>query len=148
MGNSASNLPPLKTVECETSKMLGKWFVIGVKPTYLEVGMSNSIEQYTKVEGKPYDVAINNSFNKAEPMTSSMTTINMKAYIQGDKSKSGLWKVSPFFPVKAPNPFIEVDDVDYSWVVVGFPSRAYCWKRRPSGVRLTLRLSRRNRVTL
>lgn len=35
--------------------------------------------------------------------------------------------MSPFWPVKLTYPIIELDEKDYSYAVVGYPSRAYCW---------------------
>ena len=44
-----------------------------------------------------------------------------------NRLNSGDWKVSPQWPLKMPYQIIEVDDKDYSYVVIGYPNRAYCW---------------------
>jgi apolipoprotein D and lipocalin family protein len=51
-----------------------------------------------------------------------------KGWVQGEnKDNSGLWKVSPFWPVKMPYLIIDVDDKDYTHTVIGYPSRDYAW---------------------
>lgn len=140
MGNSASSssLPALQSVSsCETARMMGTWFVVGVKPTVFEKTCSNAVERYTLLdEGKrSYDIDIDFQYNAEEdPFTSSkIKSLPQKGWVQGDRTNSGTWKVSPFWPIKMPYQIIEVDDKDYSWVVIGYPSRDYCWimGRRP-----------------
>ena len=142
MGNSLATkttLPPLQTVShCETAKFMGTWFVIGVKPTYLETTCSNAVEKYTLLPNggkQDHDVDIDFQYNKKEPRTSALKSLPQKGWIQGsNKADSGEWKVSPFWPIKMPYPIIEIDERDYQYVVVGYPSRQYCWimSRRPA----------------
>jgi apolipoprotein D and lipocalin family protein len=42
--------------------------------------------------------------------------------------------VSPFWPIKMAYPIIELDEKDYSYAVIGYPSRSYCWilSRKPT----------------
>mmetsp|Transcript_12875 Transcript_12875/g.37385 ORF Transcript_12875/g.37385 Transcript_12875/m.37385 type:complete len:190 (+) Transcript_12875:203-772(+) len=130
MGNSASSsLPALQVVpNCETAKVMGHWFVIGVKPTMFEKTSSNAVERYTLMdESKPYDIKIDFDYNQDEPITSKIKSLPQKGWIQNDRQNSGLWKVSPFWPVKMPYNIIEIDDKEYSYMVVGYPSRDYCW---------------------
>lgn len=136
MGNSGgkTTFPPLETVsQCETSKIMGTWFVIAVKPTPFEKTCSNAVEQYFPTTDdnkrkKKHDVDIKFTYNANEPIVSKVKQIGQKAWIQGpDKSVSGDWKVSPLPPLKLPFPIIEVDTDSYDYLVVGYPSRAYCW---------------------
>jgi len=108
---------------------MGTWFVIGVKPTTFETTNSNAVEIYTRTTDKAYDVFIDFQYNKKEPLDSPLTSLNQRGWIQGDKDNSGIWKVCPNFLPKAlrmPYLVLEVDD-DYSYTVIGYPSRAYCW---------------------
>lgn len=136
MGNSASSkLPPLNVVSnCETARVMGTWFVIGVKPTMFETTCSNAVEKYTWMENKKFDINIDFQYNQNEPLTSKLKSLPQKGWVQGDPANSGEWKVSPFWPVKMPYPIIEVDEKDYSYIVVGYPSRDYCWimSRKPT----------------
>ncbi|KAL3904076.1 MAG: hypothetical protein SGARI_005091, partial [Bacillariaceae sp.] len=133
MGNSSSSsLPALKTVtNCETSKLMGTWFVIGNKPTPVETTMSNAVERYTLLEKSTKsnnDIDIDFRYNaKEDPLTSKEKSLPQKGWVQGDRNNSGDWKVSPFWPIKMPYKIIEVDDKDYQYVVIGYPSRDYVW---------------------
>jgi apolipoprotein D and lipocalin family protein len=133
MGNSASSssLPALQAVtECSTPRIMGTWFVIGVKPTMFEKTCSNAVEKYTFLEGSnKHDINIDFTYcDKEDPFKSKLKSLPQKGWVQGsDKSNSGKWKVSPFWPVKMPYEIIEVDTQQYSWIVIGYPSREYCW---------------------
>jgi apolipoprotein D and lipocalin family protein len=84
MGNiGSSSLPPLQVAEnCDTTKFIGTWFVIGVKPTFLETTCSNAVEKYiwhkdgdTKTN---YDIDIDFQYNKAEPIISPLKALPQK----------------------------------------------------------------------
>jgi len=129
MGNisSRSALPALQPVtNCDTARFMGTWFVIAVKPTMFEKTNSNAVENYTLQEGKGNDIDIDFQYNAKEPLTSPMKSLPQKGWVQGDKKNSGNWKVSPFWPIKMPYLILEVDD-DYSYTLIGYPSRDYCW---------------------
>jgi apolipoprotein D and lipocalin family protein len=133
MGNSSSSsLPALQSVaSCSTEGVMGTWFVIGVKPTIFETTCSNAVEKYTLLEeGKQgHDINIDFKYNvKDDPYKSKLKSLPQKGYLQGkDRLNTGEWKVSPFWPIKMPYQIIEVDDKNYSWIVIGYPNREYCW---------------------
>jgi len=136
MGLSASStaaLPALTTVaSCDTVRFMGTWYVIGVKPTALETTCSNAVEKYTLLDegGKSqHDIDIDFTYNpKEDPSESKIRALPQKGWVQGgDRLKSGDWKVSPLWPIKMQYPIIELDEEDYSYAVIGYPSRAYCW---------------------
>jgi apolipoprotein D and lipocalin family protein len=132
MGNSASSshLPALRAVEsCDTARFMGTWFVIAVKPTMFEKTCSNAVERYSWNQSKKgADIDIDFRFNKADAISSPLQSLPQKGWVQGtDKSNSGKWKVSPFWPLKMPYEIIELDDKDYMYTVIGYPSREYCW---------------------
>lgn len=130
MGNSSSSsLPPLKNVaSCNTQQFMGTWFVIGVKPTFLETTCSNAIEKYTFLENsKKNDIDIDFTYNQKEPISSKLKSAPQKGWVQGEKKfDSALWKVSPMWPIKLPYHIIELGK-DYEYCVIGYPSRQYCW---------------------
>jgi apolipoprotein D and lipocalin family protein len=133
MGNYVSSaskgLPPLKPApHCNIDKFMGSWFVIGNKPTMVEKTVSNSVETYSRAPGgSGHDIDIAFYYNKDEPIKSKLSSLPQKGYIQGeDKNDSTEWKVSPMWPIKLPYLILEVAD-DYSWTVVGYPSRDYAW---------------------
>ena len=135
MGNSNSstastgNLPPLDTVtSCKTEKLMGTWLVIAVKPTMFETTSSNGVERYSRPQGKSHDIDISFTYNQNEPIESPFKSISQKAWVQGlNKEDSGEWKVSPVWPLKLPYLILEVDQAAYSYVIVGYPQRRYCW---------------------
>jgi len=140
MGNSSSSLPALKTVaSCDTTRFMGTWFVVGIKPTILETTCSNAIEKYTLLEegSNSHDIDIDFKYNpKEDPFddTNKVKSLPQKGWVEGtNRLESGDWKVSPFWPIKMTYPIIELDEKDYSYAVVGYPSRAYCWilSRKP-----------------
>ena len=130
MGNSASStLPALQNVpSCDTARFMGTWFVIGVKPTMFETTCSNAVEKYSLMDSKKkFDVGIDFQYNKDDPITSPLKSLPQKGWVQGERSNSGFWKVSPVWPVKMPYHIIELDAKDYSYCIIGYPSRDYCW---------------------
>ena len=108
---------------------MGVWFVIGVKPTYFEKTNSNAVEIYTRTNAKKsHDIDIDFQYNANDPITSPMKSLPQKGWITGEnKEFSSLWTVSPMFPIKLPYPIIELDEVNYEYVVVGSENRAYAW---------------------
>jgi apolipoprotein D and lipocalin family protein len=135
MGNlttsAKTSFPPLVPVSnCETARYMGTWFVIGVKPTIFETTCSNAVERYTRKDSSKFswDVDIDFQYNQAEPLTTPLKSLPQKGYILGeDKENSPLWKVSPFWPFKMPYTMIELDQENYSYVVIGYPNRQYAW---------------------
>jgi apolipoprotein D and lipocalin family protein len=132
MGNLTTKLPPLDLVpKCDTAKFMGVWFVVGNIPTYLETNASNAVERYSFLGDDSqvnYDISIDFKYNDGDPITSKLKSLPQKGWIQGpDKHVSSIWKVSPFWPIKLDYPIIELDDVDYSYCVIGYPSRQYLW---------------------
>jgi apolipoprotein D and lipocalin family protein len=132
MGNSASSsLPALSHVNnCDTARFMGTWFVIGVKPTMFETTCSNAVEKYSLVDStsKSHDIDIDFQYNQKDPLTSPMKSLPQKGWVQGkDRANSGLWKVTPLWPIKMPYAIIELDEQDYTYCVIGYPNRQYCW---------------------
>ena len=134
MGNSSSSsLPALKTIgTCDTARFTGTWFVVGVKPTMFETTCSNAVEKYTLLDEKSkHDIDIDFQYNQMEDpfdANNKIKSLPQKGWIQGNnRLQSGDWKVSPFWPIKMNYPIIELDEKDYSYAVIGYPSRNYVW---------------------
>lgn len=142
-GLSSSSLPVLKTVAtCDTNRFMGTWFVVGVKPTAFETTCSNAVEKYTllldntddstSTSNKGHDIDIDFQYNpKEDPFDAKnqkIKSLPQKGWVQGEnRLQSGDWKVSPFWPIKMTYPIIELDEQEYSYAVVGYPNRDYCW---------------------
>jgi len=113
---------------------MGTWYVVGVKPTALETTCSNAVEKYTLLEDSEknkHDIDIDFSYNSNEnPLDekNKVKSLPQKGWVQGnDRLRSGDWKVSPIWPIKMGYPIIELDEEDYTYAVVGYASRSYCW---------------------
>uniref|UniRef100_A0A7R9U4G6 Lipocalin/cytosolic fatty-acid binding domain-containing protein n=1 Tax=Pinguiococcus pyrenoidosus TaxID=172671 RepID=A0A7R9U4G6_9STRA len=119
MGGSSGK--PLQVVKgpIDVQKFMGEWFVIGVKPTSFEIGAHNAIERYT-LNGNKVDVDF--TFNQ-NSLDGKLKSLPQTLY---PSAEDGNWKVSPFWPLKLSYPILELDE-DYSYTVIGFPSRAYVW---------------------
>mmetsp|Transcript_29083 Transcript_29083/g.93791 ORF Transcript_29083/g.93791 Transcript_29083/m.93791 type:complete len:177 (+) Transcript_29083:54-584(+) len=130
MGQSGSKQPPLKTVpSVSVSKMMGKWFVIGVMPTMFERGAYNAREIYS-AGSKPHSVDVDFTYRK-DAFDGPLKSLPQKGTNWLDDDP-GAWKVSPFWPLKMPYLVIDASDAENldqpgAWFVVGYPSRAYCW---------------------
>ena len=123
---STSKLPALQTItNCKTSKFMGTWFLIGVKSTTFKKTCSNAVERYSLLSDKSYDINIDFQYNSKEAPTSPLKSLPQKGWVQGNKEKSGEWKVSPTWPIKMPYLIIECDE-KYEYCVIGYPSRDYC----------------------
>merc|ERR1712071_177727 len=71
---------------------------------------------------------------KEDPYKSKLKSLPQKGWVKGnEKANSGLWKVSPFRPIKMPYYIIEVDEKDYDYCAIGYPNREYLWimSRKP-----------------
>ena len=132
-GSATSALPPLvPAAGCDTASFMGTWFVIGVKPTVFEKTCSNAVERYTWVSKdnpkSSFDIDIDFKYNNNVPITSAIKALPQKGWVQGtDKANSSTWKVSPFWPIKMPYIILEVDETNYEYTVIGYPSRDYAW---------------------
>ena len=92
MGIFGSKFPPLQTVStCQTERLMGPWFVIGVKPTIFEKTCSNAVETYTRQPSSAsFDIDIDFQYNQKDPITSPLKSLPQRGWIQGsDKEVSG-----------------------------------------------------------
>mmetsp|Transcript_28308 Transcript_28308/g.53587 ORF Transcript_28308/g.53587 Transcript_28308/m.53587 type:complete len:185 (-) Transcript_28308:22-576(-) len=105
--------------ECNTSKFMGTWFVIHVKPTIFEVGASHAVEKYS--EKSPGRIDIDFQYRSGGKDKS----LPQKGWVQ-PRHNGALWKVSPLWPIKMPYSIIGLAS-DYSHCVIGYPNRAYFW---------------------
>ena len=130
MGASSSHLPPLMPVatKVDMARYMGTWYVIGVKPTYFEVGAVSPVEEYTW-NAAEQRVDIDFSFHP-HSLDNPRKTIPQKGFVHDSKTNAE-WRVSPFWPLKLPYLILELDQSEgshpYKYTVIGYPSRAYVW---------------------
>lgn len=117
-------LPPLKTVpKVDLSKFMTKWYVIANIPTRFEIGATNAIEEYTW-NSKKERIDISFTYRQDHP-EGELKSIPQKGFIYNSKTNAE-WRVQPFWPLKFAYLIIELAD-DYSYTVIGVPSRNYVW---------------------
>ncbi len=120
---TASKLPPLRLVDkVDVPRFMGKWYVIANIPTFIEKGAHNATESYDlENDGS---IAITFKFNK-KSVDGPVVEYHPKAFIYDTKSNAE-WRVQFLWPFLADYLVIDLAD-DYSFTVIGVPSRDYLW---------------------
>ena len=113
----------MKTVEfVDLERFMGDWFVIANIPTFLEKGATNAIESY-KLNNKGI-VETTFTFYKDSPV-GEKKTYKPKGFIYNSITNAE-WRMQFLWPFKMPFLIIELAD-DYSYTVIGYPSKKYVW---------------------
>ena len=118
----SQDLETVKSVDLE--KYLGLWYEIASFPASFQKGCRCSTAEYQMVPGKNYIRVINKCL-KLTRNGSRMSIARGKAFVVKGSNNARL-KVQFFWPFKGDYYIIELPD-DYSYVVVGHPSRNYLW---------------------
>ena len=113
----------LKTVDfVDLKRFMGDWYVIANIPTFIEKGAVNAVESY-ELDSKG---RINTTFTfRKGSSTGPEKKYNPTGFIYNDKTNAE-WRMQFLWPFKAPFLIIDLDD-DYSYTVIGIPSRKYVW---------------------
>ncbi len=115
---------PLSTVSyVDISKFMGDWYVIANIPTFVEKGANNAIESYSwnSLEDR---IDVDFHYNADSP-NGPLKKYPQKAWIY-DKQTNAEWRVQPWWPLKFSYLVIDLAP-DYSYTVIGVPSRNYVW---------------------
>ena len=116
-------LEKLETVEyVDLERFMGDWYVIANIPTFIEKGAVNAIESY-KLDSRGR-VKTNFTFKKDSP-DGPQKTYNPTGFIY-DKKTNAEWRMQFLWPFKSPFLIIDLDE-EYSYTVIGIPSRKYVW---------------------
>jgi apolipoprotein D and lipocalin family protein len=117
---SSGKYAPLETVpSVDITKYVGKWYEIASLPFSLQDGCSCTTAEYEILESGVLKVT--NSCRKEGEIEQATG----KAFVVEGTNNSKL-KVQFFWPFKGDYWVIDLAD-DYSYAVVGVPSRKYCW---------------------
>lgn len=120
---TTSKLPPLKLVsKVDIPRFMGKWYVIANIPTFLEEGAHNATETYEL--DKDGNIAITFNYNK-DSFDGPVKEYHPKGFIH-DRTSNAEWRVQFLWPFLADYLVIDLAD-DYSFTVIGVPSRKYLW---------------------
>ena len=124
---SGGNYAPLTTVEqVDVSRYVGKWYEIASLPFSRQEGCSCTTAEYEVLEDGVLRVK-NSCMKEGE-----LTVANGKAFVVEGTNNTKL-RVQFFWPFRCDYWVIDLAP-DYSYAVVGVPSREYCWilSRKPS----------------
>ena len=122
MGND-KKLDELETVDyVDLKKFMGDWYVIANIPTFIEKGAVNAIESY-KLDSRGR-VKTTFTFRK-DNVDGPQKKYNPTGFIY-NKETNAEWRMQFLWPFKSPFLIIELDD-EYSYTVIGIPSRKYVW---------------------
>lgn len=115
---------PLKTVSfVDIPKFMGTWYVIANIPTFVEKGATNAVESYSWNE-KEKRIDVEFRYHKDHP-DGELKNYPQKAWIH-DTATNAEWRVQPWWPLKFAYLIIDLAP-DYSYTVIGVPSRNYVW---------------------
>lgn len=107
----------------DLEKFMGDWYVIANIPTPFEKGAVNAIENYKWNEEKQI-VEVTFDYRKGSP-DGKPKHMTQKGFIY-NKETNAEWRVQPLWPLKLGYLIIDLAD-DYSYTVIGVPSRKYLW---------------------
>jgi len=113
----------MKTVDyVDIERFMGDWFVIANIPTFIEKGATNAIESYRLSKNGIIETTF--TFHKDSP-TGEKKVYKPKGFIY-NKETNAEWRMQFLWPFKMPFLIIELAE-DYSFTVIGYPSRKYVW---------------------
>jgi len=85
----------------------------------------NAVEKYSCNESKT-KISIDFTYSNTNAPQKTYS-LPQKGWVRQDKGNGARWKVSPLWPLKMPYEIIELDEKDYKYCVIGYPSRDYFW---------------------
>lgn len=119
------NGQPLQTVErVDLQQYHGLWYEIASYPNKFQKGCHCTTAEYELVPGKNF-IRVTNRCVKFRDAGSKIATIHGKAY-PIENTENAKLKVQFFWPFRGDYQVIGLAE-DYSWALVGTPSRKYLW---------------------
>ncbi len=123
-GCGTANYAPLATVDSvDINRYLGKWYEIAHLPNSFQKGCFASTAEYSLIDSETIRVV--NSCNK-DSLNGEIDQANGKAFVVENSGNSKL-RVQFFWPFRGDYWIIDLDKDNYSYAVVGTPSRKYLW---------------------
>ena len=114
---------PLQTVPyVDINRFMGDWYVIANIPTFIEKRATNAIESY-KLNNKG-EIETTFSFFQDSP-SGKKKVYRPRGFIHNPQTNAE-WRMQFLWPFKMPFLIIDLDD-DYSYTVIGIPSRKHVW---------------------
>ena len=117
------------------NSVMGYWYVQGIIPNYIENGAHNSLEHYEWTNRENQELRVTYTYHSGSFEAKKSTLLQDGRVV--NKETGAEWQVRPRvmgigLPVWLP--FLVIEAVPDSHMVVGYPSRAYLWimSRKPS----------------
>ena len=118
-----NDFPKMKTVDyVDLERFMGDWYVIANIPTFIEKNATNAIESYTMADKGKVNTIF--TFFQESPK-GKKKTYKPIGYIY-NKETNAEWRMQFIWPFKMPFYIIDLDE-EYSYTVIGIPSRKYVW---------------------
>ncbi len=117
------SLPTMETVSyVDLNRFMGDWYVIANIPTFIEKNATNAIESYSLNEKGQ----VNTEFTFFQDSPNGEKKIyKPTGYIHNTETNAE-WRMQFIWPFKMPFYIIDLDK-EYSYTVIGIPSRKYVW---------------------
>ena len=114
----------MQTVDyVDLNRFMGDWYVIANIPTFIEKNATNAIESYELMDdGKTIKTTF--SFFKNSPK-GKKKVYRPTGFVYNFKTNAE-WRMQFFWPIKFPFLIIDLDD-DYTYTVIGIPSKKLVW---------------------
>jgi len=123
LGIAQNGTKELETVDyIDIDRFMGKWYVVGVIPTFAEKDAVNAIEYYELNDEGNIDITF--THYKKSP-DGDFKEYHPKGFIY-DKETNAEWRVQFFWPFKFKYLVIDLAE-DYRYTVIGVPNRKYVW---------------------
>ncbi|MCH6257249.1 lipocalin family protein [Puniceicoccaceae bacterium K14] len=106
----------------DIDRFMGKWYVHGYTPTFLDRDAFGGIEEYEM--GKNGKVLTTYSFKKGGPK-GKRKTYRPRARVKNTKTNA-VWKMR-FFGMITANYYVVYVDENYQETVIGHPNKKYAW---------------------
>jgi apolipoprotein D and lipocalin family protein len=120
----SQEMKTLKTVPgVDLNRYTGKWYEIARLPNSFEEGLICCTAEYSLRDDGKFTV-VNTGHKETDPSKSK--SVKGKAWVP-DPNEPGRLKVQFFWPFAAGYYVFHLDDADYSYALVGNPSRKYLW---------------------
>ncbi|NUN08821.1 MAG: lipocalin family protein [Ignavibacteriaceae bacterium] len=122
-GCSSTNYPPLETVsKVDVNRYMGKWYEIARLPFDRQKHCTCTTAEYAIIDNET--ISVLNSCR--DTVDNELSTAEGKAFVVEGSNNAKL-KVQFFWPFKGDYWVIDLDTLNYSYALVGMPSRKYAW---------------------
>lgn len=123
-GCGTANYAPLATVDnVDLQRYIGKWYEIARLPNSFQKGCTCTTAEYSIIDSTT--VRVLNSCRK-DSINGEPDSATGKAFLV-ENSGNAKFRVQFFWPFRGDYWIIDLDKDNYSYAVVGTPSRKYLW---------------------